>query len=81
VGILEGPGTIAVTAGLGKVFPIGERVRVRFESTFTNVLNHTNYAPPFVNISNRRTFGVLQSTQTAENAGNRTGQVALRLDF
>ncbi|MGA8101526.1 MAG: hypothetical protein WB869_05200, partial [Candidatus Acidiferrales bacterium] len=26
-------------------------------------------------------FGVLQSAQTAENAGNRTGQSALRFDF
>jgi hypothetical protein len=26
-------------------------------------------------------FGELSAAQTAENAGNRTGQVALRLDF
>ena len=81
VGILEGPGTVAVAAGLGKTFPLGERARLRFESTFTNVLNHTNYAPPSVDISNTQTFGVLQSAQSAANAGNRTGQVALRLDF
>jgi hypothetical protein len=81
VGILEGPGTIAVSAGLGKAFPIHERLRLRFESTFTNVLNHTNYAPPAVDISNPQTFGVLQSNQTSANAGPRTGQLALRLDF
>jgi hypothetical protein len=56
-------------------------LRLRFEATFTNVLNHTNFAPPATNISNPSTFGVLQSAQTAENGGNRTGQVALRLDF
>jgi len=81
VGILEGPGTVAMAAGLGKVFHIGEQVKLRFEATFTNVLNHTNFAPPAVDISNAQTFGVLQSAQTAENAGNRTGQLALRLDF
>jgi hypothetical protein len=81
VGILEGPGTIAVAAGIGKVFPIGEHAKLRFESTFTNVLNHTNFASPALDISNAQTFGVLQSAQTAENAGNRTGQLALRLDF
>jgi hypothetical protein len=27
------------------------------------------------------TFGVLNAQQTAEHAGNRTGQLALRLDF
>jgi hypothetical protein len=54
---------------------------MRFEATFTNVLNHTNYAPPSTNVSNPATFGVLDAAQTAENAGNRTGQLALRFDF
>jgi hypothetical protein len=81
VGILESPGTVAVSAGLAKTMPIHENMRLRFEATFTNVLNHTNYAPPATNISSPSTFGVLNAQQTAENAGNRTGQVALRLDF
>jgi hypothetical protein len=81
VGILEGPGAIAVSAGLEKSFSLGERVKLRFESTFTNILNHTNYAPPAVDISNPQTFGALQSGQTSANAGPRTGQLALRLDF
>jgi len=81
VGILQGPGTAAVSLGLAKNFPLTERVKVRFESTFTNVLNHTNFAPPATQIDNTTTFGVLSAPQTAENAGNRTGQVALRIDF
>lgn len=81
VGSLEGPGTAAVSAGLAKSMAVHEHVNLRFEATFTNVLNHTNYAPPSTNISNPSTFGVLNAAQTAENAGNRTGQVALRLDF
>jgi len=80
VGILEGPGTIAPSLGLAKVFNLTERVRMRFESTFTNVLNHTNFAPPATQIDNP-TFGVLSAPQTAENAGNRTGQLALRVEF
>ena len=81
VGILEGPGTIAVNAGLAKVMQLRENLRLRFEATFTNALNHTNFAPPATNVSNPSTFGMLQSAQTAENGGNRAGQVALRLDF
>ena len=81
VGILEGPGTEAVSLGAAKVFKLSEGVKMRFESTFTNVLNHTNFAPPATQIDNPSTFGVLSAPQTAENAGNRTGQVALRLDF
>jgi len=80
VGILEGPGTIAVSAGLAKSMAIRENLKLRFEATFTNVLNHTNFAPPVTNVSNP-SFGILNAAQTAENAGNRTGQVALRLDF
>jgi hypothetical protein len=81
VGILEGPGTIAVSAGLSKEFPVRERLRFRFEATFTNALNHTNFAPPATDISSASTFGVLQSAQTAGQGGNRTGQLALRMDF
>jgi hypothetical protein len=81
VGILEAPGTIAVSAGLAKLIAVRDNWRLRFESTFTNVLNHTNYAPPATNISNQASFGVLTAAQTAENAGNRTGQIALRVEF
>ncbi len=81
VGILEAPGTIAVNGGLSKAIQIREGLRLRFEATFTNALNHTNSAPPATNVSNPSTFGVLQSAQTAEYGGNRTGQLALRLDF
>jgi hypothetical protein len=81
VGILQGPGTAAVSMGLAKTIPITEGVRLRFESTFTNVLNHTNFAPPATQLDNASTFGQLTAATTAENAGNRTGQLALRLDF
>ena len=81
VGTLQGPGTAAVSLGLAKVFTVTESVHLRFESTFTNVLNHTNFLPPATQIDNTTTFGQLTAPQTAENAGNRTGQLALRLDF
>ena len=81
VGILQGPGTAAVSLGVAKSFVVTERIHARFESTFTNVLNHTNFAPPATVVDSPSTFGALIGPQTAENAGNRTGQVALRLDF
>jgi hypothetical protein len=56
---------------------------VRFVTVEWNhsLLADANFAPPATNVSNPSTFGVLQSAQTAENGGNRTGQVALRFDF
>jgi len=80
VGILEGPGTATVSLGVAKQFHIYEKVNGRFETTFTNVLNHTNFAPPATAIDNSQ-FGALTAPQTAESAGNRTGQAALRIDF
>ena len=80
VGILLGPGTTTIAAGLSKNFHITERLRLRFEGTFTNLLNHPNFAPPPTNVTSS-SFGIVQSVQTAENSGNRTGQLSLRLDF
>jgi hypothetical protein len=81
VGTLQGPGTATVSLGVAKVFPITERIHARFETTFTNVLNHTNFAPPATAIDSPSTFGQLTAPTTAENAGNRTGQAALRVEF
>ena len=81
LGNLQGPGMINVNMGVAKVFQITERARLRFEATFTNVLNHTNFAPPAMNIGNPSTFGVLQAALPQGNGGNRTGQLALRFDF
>jgi hypothetical protein len=81
VGILQGPGTATVSLGVAKSFRITEQVHARFETTFTNVLNHTNFAPPATVVDSPSTFGALIGAQTAENAGNRTGQAALRVDF
>jgi hypothetical protein len=81
VGILQGPGMADVDAGLAKTFNVGERVHARFEATFTNLPNHTNYAPPALNIGSPSSFGVLQSALPQGEGGNRTGQMALRFDF
>jgi hypothetical protein len=81
VGNLRGPGMIDVDMGLAKVIQMKDRYRLRFEATFTNVLNHSNFAPPAVNVGNPATFGVLQAALPQGSGGNRTGQLALRFDF
>lgn len=81
VGIMQGPGMIDVDLGLAKQFQIKERFRARFEVSYTNALNHLNFAPPATNVSNPSTFGVLQSVLPQGAGGNRVGQAALRLDF
>jgi hypothetical protein len=71
---------VAIAAGLAKSFRVTEKLRLRLESTFTNLPNHPNFAPPGVYINNPQ-FGKLTSVQSSENAGNRTGQLGARLDF
>ena len=79
-GILEGPGTVSIAAGLAKTFQPLERLRARFEATFLNVANHPNFAPPGVTLGTPN-FGRLLAVQSTENAGNRMGQVGIRLEF
>lgn len=80
VGILQGPGTVLWNTGLSKNFPVAESLKLRFEATATNVLNHPNFAPPGMT-ANRSSFGVISALQSAEGAGARVLQLAVRLDF
>jgi len=80
VGSIIGPGTINLSSGLSKVFPITEQVHFRLEGTFTNILNHTNLNDPSLDITNAN-FGRITSARGADFGGSRTGQVSARLDF
>jgi hypothetical protein len=80
VGSIVGPGTVNLSSGLSKVFAITERVNLRAEGTFTNVLNHTNLGDPNLDISSK-SFGRINGTIGSDNGGARTGQVSMRLDF
>jgi hypothetical protein len=88
VGSIVGPGTINLSSGLSKAFAITERVNLRVEGSFTNVLNHTNLGDPQLDISNSsnnvfgRITGVIGTGQLGANDGGaRSGQVSARLDF
>ena len=72
MGILEGSGPATIAAGLSKMLHPAERLRMRFEGMFTNLFNHPNFAPPPTNVTSSL-FGIVQSVQSAENSGNRTG--------
>ena len=80
VGSIVGPGTVNLSTGLSKIFPITERINLRAEGTFTNVLNHTNLGDPVMDISSP-SFGLITGTIGSDYGGARTGQVSMRLDF
>ena len=80
VGDVNGPGTVSLSTGLSKRFPITERVHLRAEGTFTNVLNHTNLADPVLDVTNPA-FGTIGQARGSDFGGNRTGQVSMKLEF
>jgi hypothetical protein len=80
VNILRGPGTEVLNLGAFKRFVLRENLHFQFEATFTNALNHANFGNPNANVSNA-TAGIIQSVQSLEGAGARTGRIGLRLDF
>jgi len=85
VGSVVGPGMINLSAGISKSFVLVEGVRLKAEGTFTNVLNHTNLSDPNLNLSSG-SFGQITSaigvgSGAYDQAGSRTGQVSMRLEF
>jgi len=80
VGDIVGPGTVNLSAGLNKQFAITEKMRIRAEGTFTNVLNHTNLNDPVLDITNQE-FGKITSARGSDFGSGRTGQVSMKLEF
>ncbi len=80
VGSIIGPGTVNLSAGLHKTFPIGSRAHLQLSGSFTNVLNHVNLADPNTNMGSSQ-FGQINSARTSDFSGARTGQLSARVEF
>ena len=80
VGSVEGPGLFNLSSGLSKAFLVTDRIKVKAEGTFTNVLNHTNLGDPNMNLSSP-SFGLISSSIGSDFGGARTGQISLRAEF
>lgn len=80
IGILHGPNTVNLSAGLAKTIAVTERVKVKVEGTFTNVLNHVNLADPNLSIDSS-SFGKITAARDYDFGGSRTGQVSARIEF
>ncbi len=80
IGDLTGPGTVSLSTGVSKAFVLTEGLHLRAEGSFTNILNHTNLADPTLDVTNP-SFGVITQARGSDFGGNRTGQVAVRLEF
>ena len=90
-GVIIGPHLNVFDFGIFKMFPIKERLVVRWEITATNILNHPNYNDPPTNISQAASAGVISGVGGSSNvsgasspldpAGARQFRMGLRVEF
>ena len=80
VGILQGPGTATFSMSAGKTFQVTERLGVRYEAQFANLFNVLNKGIPNMNVASGG-FGQITSSQLGSQAGPRTIQMMLRVQF
>ena len=79
-GILQGPGTATFSMSAGKTFQVTERLGVRYEAQFANLFNVLNKGIPNMNVASAG-FGQITSSQLGSQAGPRTIQMMLRVQF
>jgi len=80
VGILEGPGIVTFSMSAGKTFDVTERIHFRYEAQFANLFNFLNRDAPNMNVASSG-FGQITSSLLSSQAGPRTIQMMLRLQF
>jgi len=76
----EGPGTSTFSMSAGKSFAVTERLSLRYEAQFANLFNILNKDVPNVNVASG-SFGLISQSQGVEQAGPRTIQMMLRVQF
>ena len=79
-GTLVGPGTVDLNMSAGKSFRVGERGILKFQASYTNLINHPNLGDPGTDITSL-SFGQTTQTRGADSGGNRIGQFSLRYQF
>jgi hypothetical protein len=76
---LRGPGYFDMDLGLGKTFPLWERVSLKFRGDAFDTFNHPNFATPCSDITDANCeFGIVGATT---GTATRVLQVAARLEF
>ncbi len=81
-GVIKGPGSEVWHAGVAKYFNLTERMRLRWELTGTNILNHPNYSNPETNITrNSGVIGGVGEPAVLDQADQRVFRMSLRLEW
>jgi Carboxypeptidase regulatory-like domain len=74
---LRGPNYVNQDLGLGKTFPIGDKVNLKFRTDAFNAFNHASFSAPSSSDITNGLFGQITTTSTSA----RVLQFSLRLEF
>ncbi|MGD0223093.1 MAG: carboxypeptidase regulatory-like domain-containing protein [Terriglobia bacterium] len=86
-GSIVGPGLVNLDFGLSKTFPIHESLKLKFQMTSMNALNHPNLGNPNTDISSPQVGAITSLTNyggmgsSSNNSGMRQVRLGLRLEF
>ncbi len=84
-GVIKGPGRNVMHTGIAKYFHLRERLRIRWELTASNVMNHPNWANPTTNITSAGQVAVIgaipSDDQTIDTARQRDIRMLLRVEW
>jgi hypothetical protein len=84
-GVIKGPSSEILNAGLAKMFTLSEKIRMRWEITATNAFNSPNYGNPNTNITALGQVGVITQTSgdvsPLDSNGPRTLRAGIRVEF
>jgi hypothetical protein len=82
--LVRGPGYFNFDAGAGKDFAIlpDDRLNLKFRADFFNVLNHSSFTNPGLNIvGNASQFGQITGTVSNSVDNYRVGEMSARIEF
>ncbi|MFN7920433.1 MAG: hypothetical protein U0Q16_10070 [Bryobacteraceae bacterium] len=78
-GVIIGPGSSVLHAGVAKTIMIRERARIRWDLIAANSFNHPNYANPATNISSQAAVGVISDVAGDVAVLDQSGPRRLRM--
>jgi hypothetical protein len=80
-GIITGPGVWDTGVSVGKLIPLGERMRLNLYAFANNVFNHLNPGDPSLDLSSPVTVGTITSVRTKGSVNTRKLVLYARFEF
>jgi hypothetical protein len=83
-GVIIGPGSTSLHAGIAKLFRIRENMQLRWNLIANNAINHPNWSNPGMNVTSQASAGIITSTAGVgglDESGARALRMGLRFEW